>query len=200
MDLGHRLHCWEWLRAWLPPPRTRGLLVTHDLVLASRFADELVLLERGRVAATDARGGAHARAHRQRVRRGGTRARTRTAAWCSRWCAPSAPCAGRIRPKHPIDCAAMSCIEDVRAREILDSRGNRPVEVEVRLDSGARRSRGGASGASTGSREALELRDGGSATAARGVLRASRTCAASLAQGARPELGGLESKPSWTPP
>jgi len=52
MDLGHRLHCWEWLRAWLIASPGRGcLLVTHDLVLASRFADELVLLERGRVAA-----------------------------------------------------------------------------------------------------------------------------------------------------
>jgi iron complex transport system ATP-binding protein len=52
MDLGHRLHCWEWLRAWLAATPGRGcLLVTHDLVLASRFADELVLLERGRVAA-----------------------------------------------------------------------------------------------------------------------------------------------------
>lgn len=52
MDLGHRLHCWEWLRAWLAAAPGRGcLLVTHDLVLASRFADELVLLERGRVAA-----------------------------------------------------------------------------------------------------------------------------------------------------
>jgi iron complex transport system ATP-binding protein len=52
MDLGHRLHCWEWLRTWLAATPGRGcLLVTHDLVLASRFADELVLLERGRVAA-----------------------------------------------------------------------------------------------------------------------------------------------------
>jgi iron complex transport system ATP-binding protein len=55
MDLGHRLHCWEWLRAWLAAAPDRGcLLVTHDLVLASRFADELVLLERGRVAAQGA--------------------------------------------------------------------------------------------------------------------------------------------------
>jgi iron complex transport system ATP-binding protein len=55
MDLGHRLHCWEWLRDWLKAaPERACLLVTHDLVLAARFADELVLLERGRVAARGA--------------------------------------------------------------------------------------------------------------------------------------------------
>jgi iron complex transport system ATP-binding protein len=52
MDLGHRLQSWEWLRVWLAAAPDRGcLLVTHDLVLAARFADELVLLARGRVAA-----------------------------------------------------------------------------------------------------------------------------------------------------
>ena len=52
MDLGHGLYCFEWLRAWLGAAPARGvLLVTHDLVLAARFADELLLLERGAVAA-----------------------------------------------------------------------------------------------------------------------------------------------------
>jgi enolase len=51
-------------------------------------------------------------------------------------------------------------ISDVRGREILDSRGNPTVEVEVTLDGGARGRAGVPSGASTGEREALELRDG----------------------------------------
>jgi enolase len=51
-------------------------------------------------------------------------------------------------------------ILDVKGREILDSRGNPTVEVEVTLDGGARGRAGVPSGASTGEREALELRDG----------------------------------------
>ncbi|MCX7771026.1 MAG: phosphopyruvate hydratase [Proteobacteria bacterium] len=54
----------------------------------------------------------------------------------------------------------MSTIIDVYAREILDSRGNPTIEVEVLLDSGARGVFCVPSGASTGEREALELRDG----------------------------------------
>jgi enolase 1/2/3 len=53
----------------------------------------------------------------------------------------------------------MSEIIDVRAREILDSRGNPTVEVDVRLDSGFLGRAAVPSGASTGAREALELRD-----------------------------------------
>jgi enolase len=51
-------------------------------------------------------------------------------------------------------------ITDVRGREILDSRGNPTVEVDVTLDGGAFGRAGVPSGASTGEREALELRDG----------------------------------------
>ena len=51
-------------------------------------------------------------------------------------------------------------ITDVHGREILDSRGNPTVEVEVTLEGGARGRAGVPSGASTGEREALELRDG----------------------------------------
>jgi enolase len=54
----------------------------------------------------------------------------------------------------------MSEILSVKAREILDSRGNPTVEAEVLLDSGYLGAAAVASGASTGSREALELRDG----------------------------------------
>jgi enolase len=56
--------------------------------------------------------------------------------------------------------AVLVIIHKVHAREILDSRGNPTVEVEVTLDSGARGRSAVPSGASTGTREALELRDG----------------------------------------
>jgi enolase len=54
----------------------------------------------------------------------------------------------------------MSTITDVRAYEVLDSRGNPTIQADVILDSGASGSAFAPSGASTGSREALELRDG----------------------------------------
>ncbi|MGA0731883.1 MAG: phosphopyruvate hydratase, partial [Ilumatobacteraceae bacterium] len=66
----------------------------------------------------------------------------------------------------------MSEIVHVEGREILDSRGNPTVEVEVTLDSGARGRAAVPSGASTGEHEAVELRDGGDRYAGRGVLSA----------------------------
>ncbi|MDR0303811.1 MAG: phosphopyruvate hydratase [Chitinispirillales bacterium] len=54
----------------------------------------------------------------------------------------------------------MPYIEEIRAREILDSRGNPTIEVDVRLESGAFGRAAVPSGASTGENEALELRDG----------------------------------------
>jgi len=66
----------------------------------------------------------------------------------------------------------MSKISQVCAREILDSRGNPTVEVEVSLESGASGRAAVPSGASTGSREALELRDGGARYRGKGVRRA----------------------------
>ena len=66
----------------------------------------------------------------------------------------------------------MSQIEHVEAREILDSRGNPTVEVEVELISGARGRAAVPSGASTGAHEAIELRDGGDRYGGKGVLQA----------------------------
>jgi enolase len=66
----------------------------------------------------------------------------------------------------------VSSIEHVIGREVLDSRGNPTVEAEVLLDSGARGRAIAPSGASTGIREAVELRDGGERYTGKGVLRA----------------------------
>jgi enolase len=67
----------------------------------------------------------------------------------------------------------MSRISDIRGREILDSRGNPTVEVDVLLDSGALGRAAVPSGASTGTREAVELRDGDKARyGGKGVLKA----------------------------
>ena len=66
----------------------------------------------------------------------------------------------------------MSAISSIHARQILDSRGNPTVEVEVALDSGARGLAAVPSGASTGEFEAVELRDGGEAWGGKGVSRA----------------------------
>ncbi len=66
----------------------------------------------------------------------------------------------------------MALIEDVHAREILDSRGNPTVEVEVFLDDGAQGRAAVPSGASTGQFEAVELRDGGDRYLGKGTLQA----------------------------
>ncbi len=67
----------------------------------------------------------------------------------------------------------MTAIKEIRAREVLDSRGNPTVEADVILDSGAFGTACAPSGASTGSREALELRDGDkSRYLGKGVLKA----------------------------
>ena len=66
----------------------------------------------------------------------------------------------------------MSAIEQVVGREVLDSRGNPTVEVEVTLESGAEGRAMVPSGASTGRFEAVELRDGGARYGGKGVLRA----------------------------
>jgi enolase len=66
----------------------------------------------------------------------------------------------------------VSGIFEVHGRQVLDSRGNPTVEVEVRLDSGARGRAIVPSGASTGAHEAVELRDGGDGWGGKGVTRA----------------------------
>jgi enolase len=66
----------------------------------------------------------------------------------------------------------MSAITSVHARQILDSRGNPTVEVDVALDDGSNGRAAVPSGASTGTREALELRDGAGPFGGKGVTRA----------------------------
>jgi enolase len=66
----------------------------------------------------------------------------------------------------------VSTIEHVIGRQVFDSRGNPTVEAEVLLDSGARGRAMSPSGASTGIREAIELRDGGEPFGGKGVLKA----------------------------
>jgi enolase len=83
----------------------------------------------------------------------------------------------------------VSAITGVYAREILDSRGNPTVEVEVQLESGAWGRAAVPSGASTGKREAVELRDGDNQRyRGKGVQQAVRNVEESIA----PEIEGME--------
>ncbi len=82
----------------------------------------------------------------------------------------------------------MSQIEHVHARQILDSRGNPTVEVELRLASGDHGRAAVPSGASTGEFEATELRDGGTAWAGKGVTQAVANVNGEI----REAVGGLD--------
>jgi enolase len=82
----------------------------------------------------------------------------------------------------------MSGIEHIVAREVLDSRGNPTVEVEVFLESGARGRAIVPSGASTGQFEAVELRDGGDRYGGKGVRNAVDHAAGEIADA----LNGIE--------
>src|SRR5437867_3562470 len=83
----------------------------------------------------------------------------------------------------------MSAIVDIQAREILDSRGNPTVEVDVMLDDGAAGRAAVPSGASTGEHEALELRDGDKQRyLGKGVSKAVRNVTEKI----RPALRGRE--------
>ncbi len=85
----------------------------------------------------------------------------------------------------------MYAIESIHAREILDSRGNPTVEVECLLEGGASARAGVPSGASTGSREALELRDGDKKRfSGKGVLRAVKNVNETIA----PEVLGMDAR------
>jgi enolase len=85
----------------------------------------------------------------------------------------------------------MSEIVDIYAREVIDSRGNPTVEVDVMLDSGVVESAIVPSGASTGEREALELRDGDKKRYhGKGVLEAVKNVIDTIAS----ELVGMESE------
>ena len=82
----------------------------------------------------------------------------------------------------------MSTIIDVFAREVLDSRGNPTVEVEVILEDGTMGSAMVPSGASTGAHEAVELRDGDPKRyGGKGVLQAVKNVKETIA----PEVLGL---------
>ncbi len=84
----------------------------------------------------------------------------------------------------------MSQIIDIRGREVIDSRGNPTVEADVILESGAIGRAAVPSGASTGSREAIELRDGGSRFMGKGVLNAVKHVNEEI----REALLGMEAK------
>jgi enolase 1/2/3 len=79
----------------------------------------------------------------------------------------------------------LSQIERVHARQILDSRGNPTVEVDLALRSGAAGRAAVPSGASTGEFEAVELRDGGDAWSGKGVSNAVRNVNGELAEAVR---------------
>jgi enolase len=84
----------------------------------------------------------------------------------------------------------MFCIEEIVAREILDSRGNPTLEVDCVLDGGVGGRAAVPSGASTGSREALELRDGGKRYQGKGVRKAVANVTDEIA----PRLHGMDAR------
>jgi enolase len=88
----------------------------------------------------------------------------------------------------------MMKIRQVRAREVLDSRGQPTVEVEVTLNNGVRGRATVPSGASTGEHEAVELRDGGKRFLGKGVTRAVENVNRKLA----PRLRGKNAREQAT--
>jgi enolase len=86
--------------------------------------------------------------------------------------------------------ASMTAIVDIIGREILDSRGNPTVEVDVVLADGSRGRAGVPSGASTGAHEAVELRDGGKRYLGKGVRNAVEAVNGEIFDA----LGGMEAE------
>ena len=84
----------------------------------------------------------------------------------------------------------MASIEAVHARQILDSRGNPTLEVEVALDDGSLGRAAAPSGASTGAFEAVELRDGGDEYGGKGVSKAVQ----GIIEEIQPELLGFDAE------
>lgn len=84
----------------------------------------------------------------------------------------------------------MTAIIDIIAREILDSRGNPTVEVDVVLEEGSMGRAAVPSGASTGAHEAVELRDGGSRYLGKGVLKAVGAVNGEILEA----IGGMEAE------
>jgi enolase len=84
----------------------------------------------------------------------------------------------------------MTAIVDINAREILDSRGNPTVEVEVMLEDGAEGRAAVPSGASTGAHEAVELRDGGTRYGGKGVQKAVENVRGEILDA----LGGMDAE------
>jgi enolase len=82
----------------------------------------------------------------------------------------------------------LAAIDAIHARQILDSRGNPTVEVEVALDDGSEARAAAPSGASTGAFEAVELRDGGDAYGGKGVTKAIL----SISEEIEPDLLGYD--------
>jgi len=100
------------------------------------------------------------------------------------------PCEHRWRGQTAGREEVMYAIEEIVAREILDSRGNPTLEVDCLLESGAVGTAAVPSGASTGSREALELRDGDDRFGGKGVQRAVENVEEAIA----PELEGMDAR------
>jgi enolase len=84
----------------------------------------------------------------------------------------------------------MTAIVDIVGREILDSRGNPTVEVDVVLEDGSMGRAAAPSGASTGAHEAVELRDGGERYLGKGVLRAVEAVNGEIFEA----VGGMEAE------